>query len=615
MNLVERSGRLTMAQERWWLRLYWREQGEYDIAWSKTWDFPPGITTGAAIAALETLVARHETLRTAYVLGPDGLPAQVVFAPSAFRLPVSVVAGKHRSEFEQAGIHPLFGGSSVVRPLWDARMFTGGDGYVRSLVFVFEHIVTDGSGLHNLRRQFLDLCAGVETPLRISHPLDRQAREKATADAERGPDPTGRVPHVLVPPGLREPAGDRFLMCSVVYDGLLPVVDTICRSHRVSRTMVLMHAVGWLFARYSRQPSVLCSSTIGNRLPGDDSIDCVAHSMEILLELDPAATLGESLTAVSVATLRAYTEEVRFGSRPTEDRTLLAERRGIGEVRPLHFNYQGPSQPAGDATKPTGQRVHTRRTDAWRRVEQPWLNVVWMNVDDATEEGGEERLVVDFDVDTAMFSAATVHAMADLLPRFVHLLAERPEIPLAEADALLPPDFATETDCVVAGGTWVDPRAVEQVMAQTPGVRTARAAIEDGELVADLHLAPGHTPYDVHEHVLTVLHHRVDVVAPRRYRVNGEDGAVEWSPDGGLPRLDPETEAERELCTAFEVMHGRPVPGLAHTYAGAGGRALLAPAVIESLRRRGLTGLRMEHFTTPYSLRRIAAALHRAPAP
>lgn len=627
MSRVVRSGPLTSAQERWWLRLYWREQGEYDIAWSKWWDLPPGIGVEAAKEAFAALVERYEVLRTAFLLGPDNLPAQVVFGPEEYRLPVSVVDDGTREEFRTAGVHPLIGGSGFMRPPWSARLFVR-DGEVRALSFVFEHIVTDGSGLHNLRRQFLDLCAGRHPALRITHPLDRWEKEQRSAPAGsnrtgRGADPASLVPQAVVPSVAEPPRGPRFLMSSVSYTGLLRLIDPVCRRAGTSRTLVLTHAVAWLFARYAGLSRMLCCSTIGNRMPGDDSIDCVSRMMDSLLEFDESASFRQSLQAASAATLRSYGEEVRFGPRPAEERLGLAAERGVAAVRPLYFNYQGPSQPSAPDDAGTGAEmgeggVRWTRTDAWRPVDTHWLNIVWITLDD-------EDVVVDFDVDTTMFPASVAHRIGEILPRFLALAAREPDAPLATAGALLPTDFGLVTKARMVGGVWVDTEAVQEAVASCPGVRQAHVTIEDEEVVAHVSLDAASTLFDVHEHVLTRLHETVALVLPRRYRLAEDstsrrvgpgvpdlDDTASWVPADALPLFEPVTEPERELALAFQETHGIALTNLAPTYTRAGGRTILAPSLVESLRRRGFTGLQFGHFDTPHTLRSLARSLVRA---
>ncbi|WP_159425100.1 hypothetical protein [Streptomyces sp. TLI_053] len=626
MSLVVRSGPLTEQQERWWLRLYWREKGDIDNAWSKRWDLPAGVSVAAATAALTALVERHEVLRTGFGLGPDHLPYQLVFAAEGFRLPLTVAGLDTLAEYtDEGGIHPLVGGSMYTRPPWSVRLFVEDD-EVRVLSLVFEHILLDGSGVRNLREQFLALCGeGPGGALRITHPLDRAAGERRTPRTPEGRparsrDPRELAPRLLVPATVKEETPEpRFLMSAVRYEGFLPLLDRVCRTHRVSRAMVLMHAVGWLISRYSGIPRIMVVNAIGLRLPSDDSVDLVAKAMEVMVDLDEDRTLAESLTAVAAGFLRAYTEELRLGLRDQDARLRLEKERGIGSVRGLYFNYQGPSEP--DTPEPAGSpsvpETGVSRTDEWRSGEEPWSYATWIYVDGTT-------VSVDFDVDAVMLPAGVVHRMAELLPAFVRLVAERPDAPLSAARTLLPPDFARDTEARLVRGTWVHLDTVAGVIAGCPGVLAAEAAEEDGDIVARVSLDGSSCLFDVHEYVLSRLHLEGDLIAPHRYRLAGGSASratgpglpdlaagAEWRPGDGTPVLGPATEPERELVAALQETHGFGAVNLALTYAEAGGRAILAPAVVETLRRRGLEGLRLPHFATAHTLRAVAGALVR----
>ncbi|MFJ8434749.1 hypothetical protein ACIQ9P_25955 [Kitasatospora sp. NPDC094019] len=624
MSPVARSGPLTEQQERWWLRLYWREKGDIDNAWSKQWDLPAGISVATATAALTTLVERHEVLRTAFGLGPDNLPFQLVFEAGGFRLPLSVAELDTLAEYgEVGGIHPLVGGSMYTRPPWSVRLFVEDD-EVRVLGLVFEHIVLDGSGVRNLREQFLALCAGTAENLRITHPLDRAAKERRIprtpeSRARYSPDPRATAPRLLVPATVKEEIPEpRFLMTSVRYEGLLPVMDRICRDRGVSRAMVLMHAVGWLISRYSDIPRILVVNAIGLRLPSDDSVDLVAKALEIMVDLDEGRTLAESLTAVSAGCLRAYTEELRLGIRDHDTRLRLEKERGIGSVRGLYFNYQGPSEPDTPRSDRTPDpAVEVTRGDEWRSGEEPWSYATWIYVDDST-------VAVDFDVDVVMLPADVVHRMADLLPEFVRLVAEQPDTTLAAARALLPPDYARTTEARLVRGSWVHLDTVAEVVAGCPGVLAAEVSEEDDTIVARVSLDGPACLFDVHEFVLSRLHLEGDLIAPHRYRLAEGSASratgpglpdlapgADWRPADGTPVLGPTTEPERELAAALRETHDLASVNLAHTYAEAGGRAVLAPALVETLRRRGLEGLRLAHFATAHTLRAVARDLIR----
>ncbi|MBD0689732.1 condensation domain-containing protein [Streptomyces sp. CBMA123] len=627
LSLVERSGPLTTLQTRWWLRIYWREQGAFDIAWSKLWELPPGISVDTATEALTVLVERHESLRTAIALGPDNLPVQLVYGMEGLRLPVSVADLDTLDEFgDLAGVHPLVGGSILMRPPWSARLFVE-DGEVRALALIFEHVIIDGSGTQNLREQFLALCRGTEEPrLRITHPLDRVAADKVHSHApereDHSPDPRGLVPQLLVPAAERETDGPRFVISSTRYAGLLPIIDRICRRHRVSRAMVLMHALGWLFSRHSGIPRIMFGNAAGHRLPTDDSIDDLARTVEVVLDFAEDRTFAESLADASATLLRVYAEDLRLGMRSLDSRARLAERRGVATVRGLYFNFQGPSQPGESA--PDGEHggapVEVTRTDEWRPDDSHWTTALWVYVDDTT-------VSVDFDIDTVMFPAPLIHTMGELLPRFIRLIDEQPDEPLLGARAILPEGYRLATDSLLVQGAWVDLGAVARVVGAVPGVLDAAVTVEADEIVAQLALDESACLFDVHEHVRSLLHDSVDLVAPHRYRLTDAsktratgrgladlaEGA-DWVPGHALPVLGAETEPERELLAALRETQGLEPATLALTYTAAGGRAILAPSVVESLRRRGLTGLRRWHFDSPCTLRTLARALVRESA-
>lgn len=98
-----------------------------------------------------------------------------------------------------------------------------------------------------------------------------------------------------------------------------------------------------------------------------------------------------------------------------------------------------------------------------------------------------------------------------------------------------------------------------------------------------------------------------DVAAPARYVTR--PGARAWTPDGDRPDLPPATAAERDLCDAIAETHGHTVTDVALTYVEAGGRMVLAPALVEVLRNRGLSGLRRPHVNVPFTLRAVAREL------
>ncbi|MCQ4083496.1 condensation domain-containing protein [Streptomyces sp. RB6PN25] len=622
MSSVIRSGPLTPAQQRMWLRSYWRGQGELFPSWSKLWEIPRGIAVDTATAAFSALIARHEILRTLFVVGPDGLPCQAVLDPAAFRPPVSVAPLATLEEYQRRSTSLSVGADSP-RPLWAVRFFAE-QGEVRFVSLVFDHIISDGAGLRNWQEQFLALCHGRAAPLPLRQPLDRVAdtvRPLPAAAAGRArTDPSVRAPQVPAPRAAGDVPEPRYLFTSARYEGLLPLVDRICAASTATRPMVFMFAIAWLLSRYSGRREMLCSNYVAHRVEPDHGIECQMRPVDMLVEIDDDAGFDTALGTMCAATLRSYEEDLRHGHTPPESRSRAAAARGVGSVVPVFFNFQGPSRPAapGDAAT-SGPALLTGCTDEWDRTGRPWCCVVYVYVQGT-------RVTVDFDVDALMLPERTVHAFVDVLPRLLEFMADTPRAPVREADVLLPDGFAAATRCRPVAGSWVHPGSVERVLRSAPGVRAVRVDTDDREVVARLAVAPGTSLFDVHEHVLAHLGHNLDVVAPHRYLpllatdAGGDttwwpaDAPADgWRPAHASPVLVPSTAEERELSEAIRETHGHPVENMALSYVAAGGLALAAPAVVETLRRRGLVGLRSHHFSSPCTLRSVARALRPVP--
>jgi hypothetical protein len=605
---------LLAAQERLWLRGYWRTQGELYSASSRRWDLPVGISVRAATRAFETLAERHEILRTAFTIGPDNYPIQIVFDTAGFRLPLSLAPldtlHAFLEDLEDRG--PLLVGVGSPRAPWTVRFFTDGDD-VRVVLLIFDNIVSDGTGGKNWLEQFLALCRGDDPPRPSKQPLDRQAEEADRFRPDPGrSDPAARSPQIALPGAPEAAATSRYLKATVTFDGVLAEIDRICRRGLASRPMVLMYALGWLISRLSGHPHMLCASYLANREAGDSGVDCLMRPVDLLVEIDDNLEFGPALDALATSTLRAYESDVRQGPLPPESRAQTAAERGVAAVVPVYFNFWGDPRPdqAGDVRD---GGVSADRTDQRGSIGRPWCMVVWIYVE-------SPKFAIQFEVDTAMVSDATTDAMCAVLPRLLRFMADEPSARAGSADALLPAGFRPTTQAQLVGPNWVNLRTVERVLRGCPGLTHASVEVADGELVARVTLDGRTQLFDVHEHVLASLQQNLDIAAPTRYvRTDGKRGAAPlvevWRPASSTPELAPATSAEREVCEAIRETHGHGVNNVALSYVAAGGKLLLAPAVVETLRVRGLEGLHSGFFTSPRTLRSVARALVPVAAP
>jgi hypothetical protein len=617
MGNIARSGPLTWAQQRMWLRSYWRSQGELFPAMSQLWEIEPGIGVAAGLAAMASLARRHEALRTIFLTGGDNLPVQAVLGAAEFRAPVSVAAADSLSEYLQAGSHLLYVGADFARPLWTARLFVA-DEQVRYVHVIFDHIISDGMGLRNWQAQFTALASGGEAPQPTVQPLDRQRREgelrpaAAPAGEPDRPDPARRTPQVAAPGSIAGPPGapaPRYLTVSATYAGLLPIVDGICASGIASRSMVFQFALAWLYTRYSKQPAVLFSNYVADRPAGDHGVECQMRPIDARFAVDEASSFATALSAICLSVMKSYEHDIRFGPVTPEIRARTAAGRGLGFIVPVYFNCQGAPafQPADLAAAPAP--VEVTATEHWDGLGRPWCSIASVYLH-------ETDVMVDFEVDVAMVPAEIAHSFLTTLPRFLALAAKDLGAAVQSADSLLATSFAPVTGAQLIDHRWVDLETMARILRSAAGVRDASLTLVDGDIEARLWLEPQTELFDVHEHLLADLVHHLDAVMPDSYVPQDVDswwpaGAERsgWRPRRDRPRIGPDTYEERELCRAIEETHGLSCADIAASYIEAGGRSLLAPAVVETLCRRGLAGLRSHHFNSPTTLRAAARCL------
>ena len=581
------SGPLSEAQQDRWLALYWREHGGQERIRTVQWPLDPPVPVAVVTSAIAELVARHEILRTSFALGPDGQPMQTVHNPAEFRLPVVIGSAE-----------PPLGGPISRTPLWSVALLVD-DELVTAVHLRYKHIVTDAGGLREWRSQLLDLCRGVDVPMPSRQPLDRVAAQARSGTRD---DPARHVPQFLLPVG---DGTFTELATTVRLAGATGVADAVCREARVSRPALLLFAVAWFLGRYARQDRVLFADIVAPNRATDHGIDCQLTEIPVLVELDPLAGFAQALGNVQAATVRAVWDDLRGAVPSRELRAATIARRCVGGVSPVWFNFLTHPYPKDLPPVTLGPDARAAvRTDPSAVLGDPLAPLVEAHV------AGTD-LYVHLTADTRMLPEAAACSFGRLATRLLETMAADVSSPVATADALLPPAFGTRADTVTVGVDRVHLATLTAVLTAAPGIRRASATVEDDVVVARVQPEPSWAAFewfDVHEHVLTQLHGHRDITAPRRYlRFGaGEEPDTGWEPDRHRPVLPPTTAAEHTLCAAIESTHGHDVTDVALTYTEAGGTLLRAPAVVEQCRRDGITGLRQEHFTSPFTLRAMA---------
>ncbi len=311
---------------------------------------PEGTSLAVVTAALRFVVSRHPALRTRLSLAEGRYPRQVV--AEAGRVPLQVfdidddddadaAAEQLRSRYELTWFdyeHEFPVRMGVVRQL----------GAPVRLVAGFSHVVTDGTGLETLARDFahFDLATGEATsPAKVLDPLEL-ARIQHGPSGRRQTDKCmkywaaqlNRLPAWKIDPpaGQVEPRYRELVLYSPAMElGL----RAIAARTRVASTHVLLAGYVVAVARVmGRNPNVV-QIVVNNRFRPNfaDTVAQVAEPGICVVDVADATfdeVVGRALTAVTNASLHAYYD--------TRDRDTLIEqteaRRGVPLDISWHMN-------------------------------------------------------------------------------------------------------------------------------------------------------------------------------------------------------------------------------------------------------------------------------------
>ncbi|MFI5836559.1 amino acid adenylation domain-containing protein [Micromonospora sp. NPDC051300] len=242
-------------------------------------DVPAGADPDVVRWAMESLAARHESLRTRFAADEDGAPVQLVDPPGAVELRV-VRADRQqlRAILEEESTQ---GFDLATGPLWRGLLVLLHDGR-QILVLALHHIVVDGWSSAVLTREFGELFAArlqrrapALAPLPVQY-ADYAVWQRESADPQQlaGELDYWRrtlagLPRVSMPadrarPPVRDIAGA--LSVFSVPPWLTAAVEDLAKRHGVTPFVALMTAFATLVSRYTGEWDV----PVGTPLAGRD---------------------------------------------------------------------------------------------------------------------------------------------------------------------------------------------------------------------------------------------------------------------------------------------------------------------------------------------------------
>ncbi|MEU7876556.1 condensation domain-containing protein, partial [Dactylosporangium sp. NPDC049140] len=313
---------LSFAQQRlWFLAQLDPGSAEYNL--------PSRIRLGGEVsvealeAALTTLVARHEVLRTRLVANADGVPHQVIEPAAPFVLPVVDLSdaddpeGATRAWLAADGAAPF---DLSAGPLFRATLVrVGPDEHV--LALAMHHVVGDAWSAGILRRELDALYAGVElAPLPVQYAdfavWQRRWLTGEVLDRQVGywRDRLDGVPVLELPadrlrPPQRSSAGAalRFVIPADVASGL----RAVAREAGASMFMTVFAAFNVLLSRYAGQDDVVVGTPIANRNRAEIEglIGFFVNTLVLRTDLSGDPTFAELVGRVRAGTLDAYAHQ------------------------------------------------------------------------------------------------------------------------------------------------------------------------------------------------------------------------------------------------------------------------------------------------------------------
>ncbi|MFG2147141.1 condensation domain-containing protein [Streptomyces sp. NPDC048696] len=633
---VIRSGPLTWVQQwHWFERTIPAPRRVNPTPLADHCHVPPAATVADVHAALASLTARHEALRTTV----DPLrPVQHVHRADWAPLPVdhvdvpAVDAATLEAATAALAARPI---DPVHNPPWLARVLLEA-GKPRAVLMAAHHVVIDGWGLAVLINQLHGRLRGDDIPAEaLMHPLDMvtaQPLERARA-AERewltrlASNPTG----VLDPFGGTDKGEGRHRLQhrSVgAYDDL----DRVARRYRVSPEVVVLAALAHDVATRTGEHRFLASVVVSNRARAAlrNSIGVRALTVPVQIDLRPGAVFGEVVASVAAASSAAY----RHGQwRPAElvaAQARMDRRRGVVTVPTIEYNcYSWPREylvPVQD-TPPDGSATWTSSAP-----DEPCETLY---VDFSRDEG---FVTLDVTVGDHLLDAEQALALPVRLCGLLRALADGAECPVP-ARSLAP----------AASGWWRAPQGwvclteVEGVLRGHPGVLDVTVAPsgdtagegDEPHLVAHARVTPDVTADDLHRHVLDHLGEVPAIVAPGRYVLSPAGLESGCPPDpsrtatGGtgtprVPSRPPATGAERALAAAVAAAgSGGPPVGsvdspdavdMNRCLADHGVTLVAVPRLLALLEQSGFTGIASDELAGTASLGHLAAALQPLPS-
>ncbi|MCZ4121792.1 condensation domain-containing protein [Streptomyces sp. H39-S7] len=425
------------------------------------------------LAALQQVVAEHESLRTLYLPGVDGGPPRQSVRGEG-RLPVRIerLAAGSDPEAETARLHSrMAGGGFDLSHEWGIRttllLAPGGTPY-RVLLYL-SHVALDGWALRTLEQDLRDRLAGRPPGARRTQPLDLAEQERS----ERGRAVNRRsgayvrkvldgIPRSMFAGASGDPGAAHGQLRSAALDAAARTIALRCQ---VSAATVHVAAFATLLARRNGTTRCALKTIFANRVGADRQGMVAPLASDVVLCPEVSGpTFDDVVRATHKDTLRGY---ARAQYDPAELDGLIAAAGGARGLRldlsVLHNDttslFGAPEQPPPAGTTAVGA---DDRSFCWAApFALPALKLYYqVSVDPA-----DPRTVHALVADTAHLPRDDVRGLLLDMETLLTESARRPGVPAAALDGpFLVRPLPRGDDWLLIDSSWADLGAMRRAL-------------------------------------------------------------------------------------------------------------------------------------------------------
>jgi hypothetical protein len=310
---------LTWGQRWIWQGLMSHAPDYSYLGWSVGVDVPTGCDVSDVLTALQTILGRHDTLRTRYFLDELGVPRQVVAATGELKVEVREAATADVAETVKQLEEELAGMPFTIPEIsLRAAVVTSAE-VPETLVLALFHMATDASGLRHITRELKAVLralaegTAVPEPAPVNHPADRvryeegpEGRKRAARAVAAWQQEVSKFPRRTMPSARHTPEKPRLREHIMRSKALSAAAITVSRACRASVDSVILACTAELLGKAAGQQSCGFLMLAHNRFDEDTEYysGTLVQSFPVCIELG-ADSLDELIRRTHFATLRA----------------------------------------------------------------------------------------------------------------------------------------------------------------------------------------------------------------------------------------------------------------------------------------------------------------------